>query len=401
MGGVKSLMIEEDERGYASSEDYICADCVSESALAVWTASSVASNKCSFCGMESDQDIAASFDDFVDRVLQGLDFEWNHPDDEGIMYNSREGGYQAPINDTYEVLYDYEISDDPKVIDALVASIRNDSWVEREFYRGNDTEVLIWGWDRFKDFVKHECRYFFLQSDNSDNSFGVEIEPSKMLDVISEIIRSNFEQSSLIRTLDTTTEIVRVRIDDKSHSNAGSIGTPPSEYATQSNRMSPSGVPMFYGALDYETAHAETFEEKTDVGKIISAGIFQPLRDLLVLDLTTIPDTPSVFESDKTKLIHPLRFLHSFAGDISKPIVRDDREHIEYVPTQIATEYFRKVFHLSHGASLDGIAYRSSKHDNGVALVIFCENDQCIDEITLTHKESLMRLCDVKHLMAE
>ena len=38
-----------------------------------------------------------------------------------------------------------------------------------------------------------------------------------------------------------------------------------------------------------------------------------------------------------------LVFLHHVAEDISCPIARDDRVHIEYVPTQVVTEYLLTV----------------------------------------------------------
>ena len=36
-----------------------------------------------------------------------------------------------------------------------------------------------------------------------------------------------------------------------------------------------------------------------------------------------------------------LLFMNKFLHDFSSPIERDDRIHIEYVPTQVITEYLR------------------------------------------------------------
>jgi len=90
---------------------------------------------------------------------------------------------------------------------------------------------------------------------------------------------------------------------------------------------------------------------------VLSAGTFRPLRALNLLNLADLPPIPSVFDTERHGMIHSLRFLHAFAADISQPIARDGREHIEYVPTQIVTEYFRRVFRLIDGSSLDGIIY--------------------------------------------
>ncbi|WP_157221188.1 RES domain-containing protein [Flavisphingomonas formosensis] len=74
-----------------------------------------------------------------------------------------------------------------------------------------------------------------------------------------------------------------------------------------------------------------------------------------------------------------MRFLWDFARDIAKPIKRNGREHIEYVPTQIVTEYLRRVFRDAGGQPIDGLIYRSSRHDGAKAFVLFCENDQCAE----------------------
>lgn len=52
----------------------------------------------------------------------------------------------------------------------------------------------------------------------------------------------------------------------------------------------------------------------------MSIGVFRSVRDLRVLDLAQLRDIPSVFDTERRHLIHPLRFLHAFANDLSKPI---------------------------------------------------------------------------------
>jgi hypothetical protein len=168
------------------------------------------------------------------------------------------------------------------------------------------------------------------------------------------------------------------------------------EHANQSNRMSPSGIPMFYGSFDPATALLETVEHPRHDGQVASIGTFQPVRDLLLLDLAELPGVPSVFELGSHGRIHALRFLHAFADDVSGPIARDGREHIDYVPTQIVTEYFRRVFRTDDGDALDGIIYRSSRNGER-ALVLFCENRQCVDDGGTARDDTVMRLVGVVH----
>jgi len=46
--------------------------------------------------------------------------------------------------------------------------------------------------------------------------------------------------------------------------------------------------------------------------------------------------------------------------------------HIEYVPTQVVTEFLRTT-KLPEGVKLDGIRYRSSRKDGGISLVLFAD----------------------------
>lgn len=58
--------------------------------------------------------------------------------------------------------------------------------------------------------------------------------------------------------------------------------------------------------------------------------------------------------------------------DLAQPIVLDGREHIDYVPTQVITEYLR--FHPV--LDLDGIRFRSAQNA-GVNYVLFLDDSGC------------------------
>ncbi len=396
MGRAKAWQLEQYERGYDEAAGDICADCVTDPALKQWIAANAESRNCTFCGEEAEKPIAASFDGFIGIVLTGVRFDWNHPDDEGISYVSTEGGYQASISDTWDVLADYDISKSSDVIDAIINAVGNNAWVEREYYVGGKSQRLSWGWDRFKQVVKHQTRYVFLAPDGNDCM--VEIPPSKMLSAIGKTVIDELADLNLITTITAGTNLIRIRIGDKRYTTGAEIGTPPAEFANQSNRMSPAGIAMFYGAFDLDTARAETLDPKFHAGQIMSIGTFRPTRDLRVLDLADLPDIPSVFEQDGHRRIHPLRFLHAFASDIVQPIMRDGREHIEYVPTQIITEYFRRIFRDVGGSAIDGIIYNSSKNNSSRAFVLFCENNQCfLQKERKTPVEQIVYLVNVKY----
>ena len=388
--------MEQEARGYSEADGDICSECVSDRFLAEWIADNATATTCRFCGREDDQPIAASFDDFVGIVVGGIGFDWNHPDSEGIMYVGAEGGYQAAVSDINEVLDDYDFSEDPDVVEALIESIDDGGWVERDYYIGDKSQRLAWGWESFKRVTKHQTRYLFLSSTADD---GSDLPTSQMLGAIAEVIAADLEDFDFVKTISQDADLIRIRIGPAAYATAGEIGSPPEEHALQSNRMSPAGVPMFYGAFEVDTAKAETFDPVAHAGQTLSIGTFRTLRDLRVLDLADLPEIPSVFDVDRHYLIHPLRFLHAFAKDIAKPIAHDGREHIEYVPTQIVTEYFRRVFQRADNTRLDGLIYRSARHPGGKAFVLFCENAQCVEAGAKGEpwNEPLLRLEAVSH----
>src|SRR5262249_23506696 len=59
---------------------------------------------------------------------------------------------------------------------------------------------------------------------------------------------------------------------------------------------------------------------------------------------------------------------------LAKPIKKDDREHIEYVPTQVVTEFLRHEFRTEGGHRVKGIIYQSARNGKGKCCVLFVRN---------------------------
>lgn len=64
-----------------------------------------------------------------------------------------------------------------------------------------------------------------------------------------------------------------------------------------------------------------------------------------------------------------LNFLYDFAKDIMTPVARDSRVHIDYLPSQVVTEFIRD-YPFSDG-KVDGIAYGSTVHVRGWNVALF------------------------------
>jgi len=111
---------------------------------------------------------------------------------------------------------------------------------------------------------------------------------------------------------------------------------------------------------------------------------FNTKRELNVVDLSIVPLTPSPFDARKHYDRFRLIFIKNFIKDLTAPIHRDGRVHIEYVPTQIITEYFRFPFSdkLSKDKRIDGIIYPSSRNGKK-ACVLFFDNEESLKVLNM------------------
>jgi hypothetical protein len=318
-------------------------------------------------------------------IVEGIRFEWSDPDSEVIPYESTEGGYQGKVVDSYDLVTD-EIGDELGIENDdlrqdIIDSLGDHQWCQKNFWTLGPREALIFSWEQFVEQVKHHTRYVFLRiDDDSDTEWEREtIPPSGMLDEIGRIV----SELGLSEVLESGTRLWRCRVHDKSESfdTAEELGTVSPDRAKYSNRMSPAGIPMFYGAFDELTALKETAELREQESTIATLSPWKTLRQMRVLNLNRLPELPSLFDEAKRELRPSTEFLYSFRGDISRPIIKDGLEHVEYVPTQIVTEYFRHIYRDTEGNRVTGILYPSARNRRGIACVLFIENKDCCDTV--------------------
>jgi RES domain len=182
--------------------------------------------------------------------------------------------------------------------------------------------------------------------------------PAEILEIIFDYAR---DQGAFV-ILEKGGHLIRARHqpNERQYTSARTLGPPPVEHAIQTNRMSPPGIVMTYVVDDLATALAETANEPGQ----FAVGEFVTERNALILDLTRLPLVPSAFAELPDSMEYDPRsrllFLHGISREISRPIARDDRVHIEYVPTQVVTEYVRTAVKID-GQPSDGIRYQSSR----------------------------------------
>jgi HEPN superfamily RES-like protein/RES domain-containing protein len=396
MGMAKRQMEAEHERGFAAIDGFVCDTCFSDPALAEFVSDQASETSCDFCGRAAEEPIAASADAVAELVMESIQTEWTDPVNE-LGWETAEGGYQGQTIDLMEVLGEEGSPiETVEFQDALLAAAHSVEWCKRDYAAPHLDEALSYDWQLFADRVKHENRYFFLL----DEEDPMHVEPGQARSALEllERICELAEQAGLLGSLSANTKLWRVRphAAGERYSAAADLGTAPAGKALRSNRMSPAGIPAFYGAESLDTSLGEARAGKDPDRPEWSAGLFATTEDCVVLDLANPPEAPSLFDRNSRHLRRPLFFFRDFAIEVSKPLEEKGIEHIAYVPTQVVAEFLRVAFKPNGGEEIQGIRYRSAQASDGVCVVLFVDHDRC-DESPLDDGELALKLCEHSH----
>lgn len=168
-------------------------------------------------------------------------------------------------------------------------------------------------------------------------------------------------------TLGSLRSTVAFRVREGHHAqDPNELGPPPAS-AAKAGRMNPAGIPYFYLSLTQETALVES---RVATGDPATVGRWETAKDFYVLDLTKWLRAPSIFSVGWGD--HDLiKFIYEFVDAISEPVEHDGTEHVEYVPTQVLSEFFAQSFTYAKGRTLDGILFPSALLPNAQNLVLF------------------------------
>jgi hypothetical protein len=376
-------------------DTYVCGNCFDDYAVKEFIKRGAEVPKCDYCQQSSNTDsIATPLSEVGAFMLEGLETEWSHPEDEAVAWDSEDGRYVCVVLDSYDLVERYLTLDSDQLRDDLADQLGDRDWCQKNPYRLTTEEAWSFDWGSFSEQLKHETRYVFFRVERERDDFSEGGQnPYQIMDEIAAIV----SEQELIRKIPAGSTIIRAR-PHRAHEHFESVvdlGPPPKKCAVNANRMSPSGIVMFYGSDTEATAISEI--EQTGFATIAN---FRTLKEFKVLDLTRIPDIPSIFDATSNYQRPPLIFLHDFLADFTKKVVKDGREHIEYVPTQVITEYFRRVFRDGEGDELKGIIYPSPRTESGISWVLFFDNDDCIqDDLSIKDDKWLcMETASVKRI---
>jgi len=370
--GINDVMIEEWERGWHGSDKLICPDCVDDDYLkAVVKDVAVSAQECSFCGAAP----AAEFDVFMKALMVGVTNMFVQADDAGTPWES---GYVFETYQPYEIANEFiwvAVEDHAdEVVEEIREHLADKTYASRWWIEPD--RAYSSAWQEFREQILHRTRFVFWASkDNADQHVGAgEVPVARVLNAIGELLI----KFDLITTIPAGTSLRRARgharKQDSEGWGAADLGTNVPKSSTGSTRMSPSGIPLFYGADDIDTALVEV--ASADSSEFFTAGQFVTTVPMTVVDLTSVPAVPSIFDPKLGRWERELIFLNDLVKELSQPI-DTARSHLDYVPTQVFCEYFLRAF---DEADISGLAWKSAAAASGGRCVALDVTHQdCVD----------------------
>lgn len=327
------------------------------------------SRTCDYTRRRGREVFAAPLDIVVQHVYAGLA---RHCEDAANGVGWDEGEYVGATTwDTHELVEKHlTIGSEagPDLLLDVSNALPQRVWSDTDPYGPRGHEMLSWSWATFARTVKHGRRYYFQDALTDRERRSEFVSPGELLAAIAQ----GCERFGLLRELPAGQRFFRCRARPDAgtrYEKPRDLGPPPAKASSQS-RMSAAGIPLFYGARSRATAIAETIgpdQSRHAIAEFVTA------RAIRVLDLTK-PPCVSIFDEDRADLYEWSTFMRSFLRDLQKPVRNDGSQHIDYVPTQIVTEYFRSAVR-HRGKALDGVLYRSAKRERGVCAVLFADRE--------------------------
>jgi RES domain-containing protein len=363
----------DEPEGLQPMAETLCLDHVTDSALYKHAKQSATEQICSFCTRHPGRDrvpLAVPMDVVAQRVFEAAMTRYRSFDDASYFEGE---AYESDI-ETAEVVYDiaagaFDDSVSERVLDSITRAIATpQSWFE------DDTrDQFAYSWERFAETVRHEARFVLI----ADPRPGGENEPpARLARFLAGLLGYADKSTRMLHTLPTGTKLYRGRMTDNvaelraevEKEPAQKLGAaPPSRAAA--GRMSGEGVPLFYGADNVHTAVAEiALHSPYDFALV---GEFTTQRPVTILDFTRNPKVPSIFDLAHQDRRLFAEFIDDFVSAITQPVILDGRERVDYLPTQVVTEYLRWV----PRRRIDGIAFPSRAKSRGKNVVLFTRLD--------------------------
>ncbi|MFC0679532.1 RES domain-containing protein [Lysobacter korlensis] len=377
----------------------ICYRCIDDAALANIVRQEGERSKCTVCGGRRRAFDTATLgrrvaDAIRENFRLGTELRIFADADDDRGYFEQQGDALTDV--VQEVLGQYLPNHD-EIVDAVVDS--DDYWPpdgDEPFFDegfcyepiGPDVSHMHVEWRRLQAELRHERRFFNAAIRTFfDGLFegleGLGASTSLHTDTVERPVRRLPANTLLFRFratngFDLTQQIFR---EPAQH-----MGAPPPDKA-RDGRMNAEGVPVFYAAMEKETALAEM---RPAIGASYVYAQFATTKDLVVLDFRLLErarshEVLSYFQEDYSQELSRRAFLRRFHAQIARPIV-PGRES-EYLITQAMLEYLTS----ERTPRVDAVLFNSVQKAGGTNIVLVPR----ATEFPVCYVQDSVGLCDV------
>jgi RES domain/HEPN/RES N-terminal domain 1 len=365
VGRWKELSEEWNVRGFSHVEGHLCLAHIADDVLRNTLRANASSERCDFCDEAGRE--TAEMEALLHEVVTAI--RYFYTDALELPWDGEAGQYAGPVSDVDEVVEDVcsgaftpDVSDEVayKLIEAIGADKQWTGWGA-----AGDAESLDFHWERYADAVRSGSR--FVHMPPKDPASWPMTPPGEASAFLQQLLVYVDGPLGLVGEIPRGTAFYRGRLVESRRdfrACAKELGSAPSDRAS-TNRMSAVGISFFYSSADPLTAIAEIAGH--GVKPMAMVANFQSTRVLKILDLTRTPHASSPFDDAGRAATTMAVFLESFVREVTKPVIPDERVHLEYVPTQVLTEYLRWV----PEAKIDGIAVPSSQTGHKTFVLFF------------------------------
>jgi hypothetical protein len=361
-----------DADDFPDAEGAVCLVHVLDPALASKVRTLATERACIVCDREASMTepaFAVSFGDLLGEIGAVLHHHYASAEDEGVPFDTEDWCYMgANTYQTHEVIEDIcagAFTDDVsgELIEKVVGEFPADiTWTDT---RGaGSPDAFDWAWEDFAETVQSRSRFIFVAGADLADHGRAPAGPAAFLGRLAAYVDG---QLGLVDDPEQGAMFYRGRLMDAPWAlkrECAVLQPAPPEKAA-ANRMSPAGIPMFYASADAQTAIAEIAGHSPQPYALM--GAFRSTRRLRLLDLTRRAAFPSYFDEARHAELGLAGFLRSFVGWIAQPVIPDGRQHIEYTPTQVLTEYLRWM----PENPIDGIALPSAQTGQKTYVLFF------------------------------
>jgi hypothetical protein len=311
----------------------------------------------------------------LEILADGLDYIYEDPANSRFLEKDSEYGYGGNVLPFSEVWwddpFDLRIDDDQRLEDIYDQLETDQLYCKRDEF-GSHEDFLHDLWNHFKLVLKHKARFAF-HFPNTFKQWNLS-DPADILHQVQYAILKN----NMIIELPENTKLYRTRqhqIKDEIFE-ASHIGSLPNSLNKSSGRMNAAGISLFYCSQSKSLTTKEAVSKRRTSSPYYTTVIFKNKLNLRLVDLTKLPDIPSIFDTQNNRFRDIIFFMKIFIQEISLP-VKSKNSVLDYLPTQVITEYLR----YNPDLDVQGMVYLSSKSTHKKNIVLFYD-----------HEESLKRL---------